>query len=202
MKKILSTFVMCVILGVGSVWAVDATLNITIKTVVRTSPTDPNGEVVANVCTQEIVDGETVVDCAGTKSGYNLIASLDVPADQRYYTTSDLALDKARSEFNDDRITVSGQCDLSSECSEGNYIFSHWEANDASVKISNSGLGPVGQCRFTIEIKKGTLFTLNKASTYSEGSGLGKKKYIKFSLSPNSGVTQTITLYARWEKRI
>ena len=61
MKKILSTFVMCVILGVGSVWAVDATLNITIKTVVRTSPTDPNGEVVANVCTQEIEDG----DCCG-----------------------------------------------------------------------------------------------------------------------------------------
>ena len=79
MKKILSTLVMCLILGVGSVWAVDATLNVTIKTVVRTSPTDPNGEVVANVCTQEIVDG--VVDCADTKSGYwKLTASMEVPA--------------------------------------------------------------------------------------------------------------------------
>ena len=187
MKKILSTFVMCVILGVGSVWAVDATLNITIKTVVRTSPTDPNGEVVANVCTQEIEDGETVVDCAGTKSGYwNLTASMEVP--ESHGCTA--GFPDYTSDYKNKAIILSGSANLSSECSGGNYVFSHWEAS-SGVTIKNPSLGAVGICSFSVEKKQGELFNISSSCNFPWINR-------SYTVKPRTGVTQTITFTAVW----
>ena len=185
MKKILSTLVMCLILGVGSVWAVDATLNVTIKTVVRTSPTDPNGEVVANVCTQEIVDG--VVDCADTKSGYwYLTASMEVPASHRCAAGQP---DHTK-DYKNKAIILSGSANLSSECSGGNYVFSHWEAS-SGVTINNHSLGAEGICSFSVEKTQGDLFEISSSCR----PPWTKRSY---TVKPRTGVTQTITFTAVW----
>ena len=61
---------MCLILGVSSVCAqtYEATLNVTINAAYRSTPTATDGEIVSQVCTSEVVDGELQQNCATSKS--------------------------------------------------------------------------------------------------------------------------------------
>ena len=190
MKKILSTLVMCLILGVGSVWAVDATLNVTIKTEVRTSPTDLNGEVVANVCTSEVVDGELQQNCADSKSGITYVVSMDQPADNSVLENN------KQDDYGQQTQMLTGSIHLSSNyLGENNkYVFSHWEVTDdlTGVEVTFDASNSESQCNYSIEVQQQVLFKITGKQRWWP---LGDYTY---TVSSKGTVAANITFTAVW----
>lgn len=190
MKKILSTLVMCVILGVSSAWAVDATLNVTINTEVRSTPNAQDGVIVSSVCQYTEVNGEVEENCAQSLSGFQLIASMDVPANT--WGSSSLIT------YRNEELVLTGNASLSTDYSgeDNGFVFSHWEvtaSNVDEVSIRNSNLGIVGTVEYTIKIKKSVLFDINDSYHWD-----WLNSYYSYSVSPKTGVSRNITFTAIW----
>lgn len=161
MKKILSTFVMCVILGVGSVCAqtYEATLNVTINAAYRSTPTATDGEIVSQVCTSEVVDGELQQNCATSKSGITYVVSMDKPADNGASEGNKQEAYKAVTR------NLSGSIDLSSNYLGDNneYVFSHWEVSDnqSNLEVKFNATSSASKCDYTIAVEQQVLFNIS-----------------------------------------
>ncbi len=189
MKKILSILI-CLVLGISSAWAVDATLNVTINTEVRSTPNAQDGVIVSSVCQYTEVNGEVEENCAQSLSGYQLIASMNVPASHDTY----LSLPDHSDEYKDGELLVSGNVHISSEyiLTDNGYVFSHWEASE-NVTINNNP-SAIGVCDYTIKMYNKDLF--NITTSHSWGSwGAGTRTY---SVTAKTGVSKTITFTAVW----
>ena len=197
MKKILSTLVMCLILGVGSVWAVDNTLKVTVKAAINSTPVHQDGEITAQVCANETQDGQVIQNCSNSKE-YELEASMDVPADNKVeikWIPFEIIGDES-SKHEAKTLEVYGSCILSSECPEEGYVFSHWEATGATI-VSN-GLGAIGTCEYKIVMTYGDLFDVKAGGYYSKGSGWNKEYWIPYTVTPKNNVAKNITFTAVW----
>ena len=163
MKKILSTLVMCLILGVGSVWAqtYESTLNVTIKAEYRSTPTATDGEIVSQVCTYEEVDGQLQPVCASSKSGITYTLTMDKPEDNGV-----LGRNKA-GDYQKVTRNLSGSIDLSSSYLGDNnkYVFSHWEVSDSqsNLEVTFNATSSASKCNYTIAVEQQVLFNISGA---------------------------------------
>lgn len=191
MKKILSTFVMCVILGVGSVCAqtYEATLNVTINAAYRSTPTATDGEIISQVCTYEEVNGDLQKNCASSKSGITYVVSMDKPANNGL-----LAGDK-KNAYKQQTQMLTGSIHLSSNyLGENNkYVFSHWEVTDnlTGVEVTFNASNSESQCSYSIEVQQQVLF--NISSDYKWLSAA-----YAYTVSSKGTVAANITFTAVW----
>ena len=193
MKKLLSTLVMCVILGVGSVCAqtYEATLNVTINAAYRSTPIATDGEIVSQVCTSEVVDGELQQNCATSKSGITYVVSMDKPADNGLFEGN-----KA-DDYKKQIQTLTGSVLLSSNYLGDNnkFVFSHWEVTDnmSNMEVTFNASSSASTCNYTIAVQQQVLFNITGKNKH--WSGLGDYTY---TVSSKGTVAANITFTAVW----
>lgn len=189
MKKLLSILI-CVFLGVTNVWAVDATLNVTIKAAYRSTPIATDGEIVSQVCTSEVVDGELQQNCATSKSGITYVVSMDKPGDSG-------AWDDKENEYRTETKKINGSINLSSNYlgDKDKYVFSHWEVSDDvnNLNVTFQASNSASQCNYIIEVQQQVLFNIN-----SNKKGLTGLRGYSYTVSSKGTVAANITFTAVW----
>ena len=177
MKKILSTLVMCLILGVGSVWAasVESTLKLTIKTTTDFNPTPATSTPTTLVCSDFNADDcSTSLDFLGTATkaeDFQSISSLGEFAE----VLATALMGKCYPEYS---------CYVKTMIDNEDYVFSHWTDYKGNVI---EGLGQEGVYNFSYEIDMDEMF-----KGYLNWSPFG----IKYTAIKN--VSRSVTLTAHW----
>lgn len=197
MKKILSTLVMCLILGVGSVWSqtYTSTLNVTFKSEYRCTPTSGNELIEAKICEYTEENGEVIENCSTSREGYTFEVSMDKPEDSDALTDKEL-------EYQTKTQTLKGSIHLSSNYlgTDDEYVFSHWEVTDDKddlVDVTIQASSSVSQCDYTIELQQQVLFNITSEFVCKGFLCLGGS-YYSYKVSPKNNVQANITFTAVW----
>ena len=185
MKKILSTLVMCLILGVGNVWAQNVTSTLTVNVGSNLNPAQVSSLIDVDVC------DDLGINCSEEVKTFTVDATVATPTKHN----DALGLDDRSNNFKNATLELTILCYVSTELLDINndYLFSHWTIEGDGVSFVTQPTSTSGICTFKITKTNSFLFDIT-----SERVSSGWLKDRVYTVTPKEGVSSAITLVAHW----